>query len=73
MSIVSLIVVLVIVGVALWAIQQLPMDPTVKTIVRVLVILFVVLWLLSALGLLGGVVERSGRDVDEAIMAAASG
>jgi hypothetical protein len=54
MSIISLIVVLVVIGVALWAIQQIPMDNTVRAIIRVVVILFAVLWLLSALGLLGG-------------------
>lgn len=50
---ISLIVVLVVVGVVLWLVEtQLPMDPTIKTIIRVIVILAVCLWLLSVFGIL---------------------
>ena len=49
---ISLIITLVIVGVVLYLINLIPMDATIKTIIRVLVILFVLLWLLNGLGFL---------------------
>jgi hypothetical protein len=52
MTLIGLLVVLLIVGVALYLISLVPMDATIKRIIQVLVILFVVLWLLGALGLL---------------------
>lgn len=51
MDLISLIVVLVVVGLVLVLLQQLPIDPSLLTIIRVLVILFVCLWLLQTLGL----------------------
>lgn len=54
MSLTSIIVALVLVGLALWVVGQIPMDPTVARILRVVVIVAVVLWLLQAFGLLGG-------------------
>jgi hypothetical protein len=50
---VSLIIVLVIVGVALYLVELLPMDATLKLIIRVLIILVLLLWLLQTLGVLG--------------------
>ena len=56
MSLVTLIVVLVIVGVALWLINAyIPMDPKIKTILNVVVVIAVILWLLRAFGLLGDI------------------
>lgn len=52
MSLIGLIVVLIVVGVLLWAAGQLPIDAAVLKIIRVVVIVAVVLWLLEALGLL---------------------
>jgi len=50
---VQLIVVLVILGVVLYLVENvIPMDPAIKTVIRVIVILAVCLWLLSILGLL---------------------
>jgi hypothetical protein len=50
MDLLTLIVVIVIVGVALWAINQyVPMQPPIKTILNVVVILILVIWLLTAL------------------------
>ena len=59
-SIVGLLVVLVIVGVLLWAVNTLiPMDQKIKTILNVVVIILVCLWLLNVFGLLtGGPVVR---------------
>jgi hypothetical protein len=51
---IGLLVVLVIVGVALYLINQyVPMAPPIKTIINVVVILFLVIWLLNAFGVLG--------------------
>lgn len=53
MDLITLIVVLIIVGVFLWALQTfIPMDPTIKRIIYVVVLLVVLLWVLSAFGLL---------------------
>jgi type IV secretory pathway TrbL component len=42
----QLIIVLIVVGLILWAVSQIPMDPTIARIVRVVVIVCVVIWLL---------------------------
>lgn len=53
MPIIHLIVVLVIVGVALWLINTyVPMDSKIKTILNIVVVVAVCLWLLQAFGLL---------------------
>ena len=50
-----LIILLVLVGVALWAINTyIPMDPRIKNILNIVIVIAVVLWLLSVLGLLSG-------------------
>jgi hypothetical protein len=54
MSIIGIVIVLVIVGVALYLVQMIPMDNAIRTIIRVVVILAVILWLVNAFGLLGG-------------------
>ena len=51
---IEIVVMLIIVGVALYLIQLIPMDATIKKVIVVLVILIVVLWVLSALGLFQG-------------------
>ncbi|RXV66422.1 hypothetical protein C6W92_04470 [Roseovarius sp. A46] len=54
MSLANLIVTLVVVGVALWAINTyLPMDRKIKSILNVVVVILVILWLLRGFGLLG--------------------
>ena len=50
----SLIVGLVIVGLVLWLLSQIPMDPAIRQIIRAVVIVCVVLWLLSILLGYGG-------------------
>lgn len=53
MSLLTLIVFLVVVGVVLWAINTfVPMDSKLRMILNVVVVLVVVLWLLRAFGLL---------------------
>lgn len=54
MSILTLIIVLVVVGVALWLINAyIPMEPTIKRILNIVVIIVLVIWILKATGLLG--------------------
>jgi hypothetical protein len=54
MSLISLVLVLVVVGVVLWLINKfIPMQATIKKILNVVVIIVVILWLLSAFGIIG--------------------
>jgi len=54
MPLIQLVIVLVVFGVLLWAINSyIPMDDTIKKILNVVVILVVILFILSAFGLLG--------------------
>jgi hypothetical protein len=46
---IQIVVVLLIVGLILWAITQIPMDATIARIIRVVVVVCVVIWLLYAL------------------------
>lgn len=53
MSLLSLVIALVVVGIVLWALNAfVPMDATVKRILNIVVILVLVVWLLSAFGVL---------------------
>jgi len=53
MSLISLLLILVVVGVILWLINTyIPMDRKIKNILNVVVVIVVVLWLLKAFGLL---------------------
>lgn len=54
MSLVSLIITLVVVGVLLWLINTyIPMDAKIKKILNVVVVIIVIIWLLQAFGILG--------------------
>lgn len=54
MKLLNVLVVLVVVGVVLWLINNyIPMDRKIKSILNVVVLVAVVLWLLQAFGLLG--------------------
>jgi hypothetical protein len=49
-----IIIVLIVVGVLLWLVNNyIPMDGKIKNILNVVVVILVVLWLLQAFGLLG--------------------
>lgn len=51
MSLISLILVLIIVGVALWLINAyIPMDQKIKTILNVVVVILLVVWLIRVIG-----------------------
>ncbi len=47
---ISILIVLIVLGVALYLIDQIPMPAWVKTVINVLAILFICLWLLDAFG-----------------------
>jgi len=48
MGLISLVLVLVIVGVILYLIETfLPLDPTIKVIIRVVVVIVLILWLVQ--------------------------
>ena len=54
MPLISLVIVLIVVGVLLWAINTyIPMDGKIKSILNIVVVIVVVLWLLNAFGVLG--------------------
>ena len=54
MPLLQLVIVLIVVGVLLWAINSyIPMQATIKKILNVVVVIAVVLWLLSVFGIIG--------------------
>ncbi len=46
---IQIVIALVVVGLVLWVVGQIPMDATIARIIRVVVIVAVCLWLLSLL------------------------
>ena len=56
MPLITIIVVLVVAGVVLWAINSfIPMARPVKTILNIVVVLVLCLWLLQALGVIDNI------------------
>ena len=54
MSLMSIVLTLIVVGVLLWLVNSyIPMDSKIKTILNGVVVVAVVLWLLQAFGILG--------------------
>lgn len=54
MSILTILLVLVVAGVVLWAINSyIPMDANVKKLLNVVAIIILVIWLLKAFGVFG--------------------
>ncbi|MGA9779815.1 MAG: Thivi_2564 family membrane protein [Limisphaerales bacterium] len=54
MSLISLIVTLIVIGVLLWLVNSyIPMDGKIKKILNVVVTICVVVWLLSVFGVIG--------------------
>ena len=51
-SIIGIVVALIIIGVAMYLVDLIPMDATIKRILQIVVILVVVLWVLEALGII---------------------
>jgi hypothetical protein len=57
MSLMSLAITLIVVGVLLWLVNAyIPMDGKIKNILNIVVVICVVIWLLVAIG----VIDRSG-------------
>jgi undecaprenyl pyrophosphate phosphatase UppP len=55
MSLITIILVLIVVGVVLWLINSyIPMASSIKTILNVVVVLAVIVWLLQVFGIIGG-------------------
>ena len=56
MPLMTLIIVLIVVGVLLWLVNNyIPMDGKIKSILNAVVVILVVLWLLQTFGLLGAI------------------
>jgi hypothetical protein len=56
MPLINVVIVLIVVGVILWLINQyIPMDSKIKSILNVVVIIAVALWLLSVFGVIGSI------------------
>lgn len=56
MSLISIVILLIVVGILLWLINSyIPMQPTIKKILNAVVIIVVVLWLLSAFGVINSI------------------
>ncbi len=54
MSLITLIITLIVVGVLLWVINTyIPMDRKIKSILNAVVVIVVILWLLKVFGILG--------------------
>jgi len=52
MSLLSILLVIIIVGVLLWAVNTyIPMDRKIKNILNIVVVVIVIVWLLKAFGL----------------------
>jgi len=56
MSLFSLLFVIVLVGVLLWALNKfIPMDPKIRSILNAVVVIVLVVWLLQVFGILGSI------------------
>jgi hypothetical protein len=56
MSLLTIVLVLIVVGVLLWLINAfIPMQGTIKSILNAVVVIVVVIWLLQVFGVLGSV------------------
>ncbi len=54
MPLINLVIILVVVGVILWLINNyIPMDGKIKSILNVVVVIVVIIWLLGVFGVIG--------------------
>jgi hypothetical protein len=54
MSLINLLVILIVVGMLLWLVNNyIPMDRKIKNILNIVVVIIVVIWLLQTFGVLG--------------------
>ena len=62
MSIISVVVSLIVVGIALWLINTyIPMDGKIKKILNIVIVIAVILWLLNGFGVIGYGSGNMGR------------
>ena len=65
MSLITLVITLIVVGVLLWLVNTyIPMDGKIKKVLNIVVMVVVVLWLLNVFGVLGPPAQRSGHNAD---------
>jgi undecaprenyl pyrophosphate phosphatase UppP len=58
MSLITVIVVLIVVGMILWLVNNyIPMDRKIKSILNIVVVIAVIIWLLQAFGIIGSLSE----------------
>jgi hypothetical protein len=56
MPLLTVVIVLIVVGILLWLINQyIPMDRKIKSILNIVVVIAVVLWLLNVFGVIGSI------------------
>jgi hypothetical protein len=56
MSLISLVGILIVIGVALWLINTyIPMDSKIKSILNAVIVIAVILWLLQVFGIIGSI------------------
>ena len=56
MPLINLVIILVVVGVILWLINNyIPMDRKIKKILNIVVVIGVIIWLLSVFGVIGSI------------------
>ena len=54
MPLINLVIILVVIGVILWLINNyIPMDRRIKSIINIVVVIAVIIWLLSVFGVIG--------------------
>lgn len=54
MSLINIVIILIVVGVLLWLVNNyIPMDSKIRSILNAVVVIIVILWLLQAFGVLG--------------------
>ena len=51
MDIISILIFLVVVGFALWLMEQMPLDAQIKRIIQGVAIFLIIIWVLQSLGL----------------------
>jgi hypothetical protein len=71
MSLITIVLVLIVVGVILWLINTyIPMQGTIKSILNAVVVIVLVIWLLQAFGVLGelGRVRVGDRSGDPPVL-----
>lgn len=63
MPLINLVIVLIVVGVLLWLVNNyIPMDRKIKSILNIVIVIVVILWLLQVFGVLGSLDSiRIGR------------